>query len=254
MWPSAISARMRWNSLNGVPRGSKNGSGAIIRMCIGGRSRTSIRAAFAPGQFDGGRRRFRELACRGTGPRTSRSLSHGPTHRRNGSAQVRLPHGSSRPCSRFDDMKTLHIVRCGGGPGPARRSPLSPPRNRPAGISRKARRARSSKKKSSPSTRPIRRRPASCASSATARAVDVPFAIPPRRRDDAAGQPRARARHRRDLGAGRHQRERRPDLRRADDVLDRPAAAATTPAASRRRSRRGTSPRARPATSSARSS
>jgi hypothetical protein len=23
---------MRWNSLNGVPRGSKNGSGAIIRM------------------------------------------------------------------------------------------------------------------------------------------------------------------------------------------------------------------------------
>ena len=26
---------MRWYSLNGVPRGSKNGSGAIIRMCIG---------------------------------------------------------------------------------------------------------------------------------------------------------------------------------------------------------------------------
>ena len=31
-WPRSVSARMRWNSLNGVPRGSKNGSGAIIRM------------------------------------------------------------------------------------------------------------------------------------------------------------------------------------------------------------------------------
>jgi len=30
--PSSVSARMRWYSLNGVPRGSKNGSGAIIRM------------------------------------------------------------------------------------------------------------------------------------------------------------------------------------------------------------------------------
>ena len=32
LWPSAVSALMRWNSLNGVPRGSKNGSGAIMRM------------------------------------------------------------------------------------------------------------------------------------------------------------------------------------------------------------------------------
>ena len=30
--PSVVRALMRWNSLNGVPRGSKNGSGAIIRM------------------------------------------------------------------------------------------------------------------------------------------------------------------------------------------------------------------------------
>src|SRR5580765_1545470 len=30
--PRSVRARMRWNSLNGVPRGSKNGSGAIIRM------------------------------------------------------------------------------------------------------------------------------------------------------------------------------------------------------------------------------
>jgi len=29
-----VRARMRWNSENGVPRGSKNGSGAIIRMCM----------------------------------------------------------------------------------------------------------------------------------------------------------------------------------------------------------------------------
>ena len=32
VWPSSASARMRWYSLNGVPRGSKNGSGAIIRI------------------------------------------------------------------------------------------------------------------------------------------------------------------------------------------------------------------------------
>ena len=29
---------MRWYSLNGVPRGSKNGSGAIIRIFISGES------------------------------------------------------------------------------------------------------------------------------------------------------------------------------------------------------------------------
>jgi hypothetical protein len=34
-WPSVVRARMRWNSLNGVPRASKNGSGAIIRMRTG---------------------------------------------------------------------------------------------------------------------------------------------------------------------------------------------------------------------------
>src|SRR5215210_4920070 len=34
VWPRSSSARMRWYSLKGVPRGSKNGSGAIIRMCI----------------------------------------------------------------------------------------------------------------------------------------------------------------------------------------------------------------------------
>src|SRR5215212_1986767 len=34
VWPRSSSARMRWYSLNGVPRGSKNGSGAIIRMCM----------------------------------------------------------------------------------------------------------------------------------------------------------------------------------------------------------------------------
>ena len=32
VWPSSSSARMRWYSLNGVPRGSKNGSGAIMRI------------------------------------------------------------------------------------------------------------------------------------------------------------------------------------------------------------------------------
>ena len=32
VWPSSSSAQMRWYSLNGVPRGSKNGSGAIIRI------------------------------------------------------------------------------------------------------------------------------------------------------------------------------------------------------------------------------
>ena len=37
VWPSSRSARMRWYSLNGVPRGSKKGSGAIIRMCMDGR-------------------------------------------------------------------------------------------------------------------------------------------------------------------------------------------------------------------------
>src|SRR5262245_42333442 len=36
VWPSEVSARMRWNSEKGVPRGSKNGSGAIIRMCMDG--------------------------------------------------------------------------------------------------------------------------------------------------------------------------------------------------------------------------
>src|SRR5512140_2278480 len=35
--PSSRSARMRWYSLNGVPRGSKNGSGAIIRIRMNGR-------------------------------------------------------------------------------------------------------------------------------------------------------------------------------------------------------------------------
>src|SRR5262245_29207281 len=34
--PSVVSARMRWYSENGVPRGSKNGSGAIIKMCMRG--------------------------------------------------------------------------------------------------------------------------------------------------------------------------------------------------------------------------
>jgi hypothetical protein len=60
-------------------------------------------------------------------------------------------------------------------------------------------------------------------------------------------------RHRRDVGAGRHERERRPDLRRADDLLERPARRAQR-RRRRRRRRRGYSARARPATSSARSS
>src|SRR6185436_16085758 len=34
VWPSDVSARMRWNSENAVPRGSNNGSGAIIKMCM----------------------------------------------------------------------------------------------------------------------------------------------------------------------------------------------------------------------------
>ena len=51
--------------------------------------------------------------------------------------------------------------------------------------------------------------------------------------DHPAGQPAARPRHRRDVGAGRHERERRPDLRRADDVLEQP------PRRAQRRRRRG---------------
>ncbi len=39
VWPSPVSARIRWYSLNGVPRGSKNGSGAIINMRMGCRAR-----------------------------------------------------------------------------------------------------------------------------------------------------------------------------------------------------------------------
>src|SRR6188472_2355128 len=96
-------AFIRWNSLNGVPRGSKNGSGAIIRMCIGGRSRPSIRAAFAPGQLT-------ETGCPAhdgeAGSRYYWPPPAGPTHRPtgDGSACPRLP-----DCSRFD-MKTLHIA------------------------------------------------------------------------------------------------------------------------------------------------
>ena len=48
--PSSSSARMRWYSLNGVPRGSKNGSGAIIRMCISGEYLRIVRDLGSPGQ------------------------------------------------------------------------------------------------------------------------------------------------------------------------------------------------------------
>ena len=118
-------------------------------------------------------------------------------------------------------MKRLHIpgavVALALLTAPAAR----PRRNRPAGIWRKARPARSSKKSSRHQpdrSDGDRRRPRL----SRRHRRRHPDRHPAAAAHHAAGQPGARARHRRDVGPGRHDGQRRADLRRADDVLERP--------------------------------